>query len=138
MNLICPDSAAENRAAALEQTLSIFQDDNPNVVEHMKAEADALEKLSEVRSQLEKYQAVYGDPSTLPPDISVLARQLQQKEEEIKRLRLLENYHNQVSSLQRRPFPLLIVPGGDFTVCGTGQTLSCLGNAGSSSQEQSF
>lgn len=90
-------STAETRAAALEQTLAIFQDDHPNVVQHMKAEADALQKLSEVTEQLEKYQTVYGDPSTLPPDVSKLADQARQKESEIQKLRLLDTQRGQVS-----------------------------------------
>jgi E3 ubiquitin-protein ligase BRE1 len=67
----------------------------------MMAEADALQKLSEVTAQLEKYQTVYGDPSTLPPEVSNLADQLKQKESEIQRLRLLDTQRGQVScSLQ--------------------------------------
>lgn len=89
-------SAAENRAAALEQTLSIFDDDHPDVVEHMKAEADALQKLSEAEAQLVKYKTIYGDNSTLPPDVSKMAEQLGQKEDEIQKLRLLDIHHTQV------------------------------------------
>lgn len=67
----------------------------------MKAEADAVQKLSETRSELEKYKVVYGDHSTLPPDASELAEQLKQKEDEIQRLRLLDTQRAQV---RRIPF----------------------------------
>jgi hypothetical protein len=66
----------------------------------MKAEADALQKLSEVTSQLEKYKMVYGDPSTLPHDVSKLVDQARQKESEIQRLRLLDTQRSQVSRKQ--------------------------------------
>ncbi|KAF9469928.1 BRE1 E3 ubiquitin ligase-domain-containing protein [Collybia nuda] len=89
---------AENRAAALEQTLSIFQDDHPNVVEHMKAEADAIQKLAEARTELEKYKAVYGNHSTIPSDASELSEQLKQKEDEIERLRLLNTQRAQAET----------------------------------------
>ncbi|RDB24923.1 E3 ubiquitin-protein ligase BRE1 [Hypsizygus marmoreus] len=91
-------SSAENRVAALEQTLSISQDDNPNVVEHMKAEADALQKLSQAEAQLARYKTVYGDPSTLPPNESILADQLKLKEDEIQKLRLLDIQHTQAQT----------------------------------------
>ncbi|TFK44380.1 hypothetical protein BDQ12DRAFT_672875 [Crucibulum laeve] len=81
---------AERRIAALEQTFSVYQDDHPDVVRHMKAEADALQKLSEVTSQLERYQKVYGDCSTLAPDVAQLAEQLKRKETELEQLRLSE------------------------------------------------
>jgi hypothetical protein len=65
----------------------------------MKAEADARQQLSAVEAQLEKYRTVYGDPSTLPLDASKLAEQLQRKEEENQRLRLLDTQHSLVRCL---------------------------------------
>jgi E3 ubiquitin-protein ligase BRE1 len=62
----------------------------------MKAEADARQQLSAVEAQLEKYKMVYGDPSSLPLDASKLAEQLQQKEDENHRLRLLDTQRSQV------------------------------------------
>ncbi|KAF8200665.1 BRE1 E3 ubiquitin ligase-domain-containing protein [Pholiota molesta] len=81
---------AENRIAALEQTFSIYQDDHPDIVQHMKAEADALEELSRVKSELERYQRIYGPSATLSADVSHLMKQLQDKEGECQQLRLLE------------------------------------------------
>lgn len=91
-------TVAEDRAAALEQTLSHFQNDHPKIAEHMKAEVDACQQLSVVKVQLEKYKTVYGDPSTLPLDASKLMEQLQQKEEENQRLRLLDTQRSQAET----------------------------------------
>ncbi|KAJ7497481.1 BRE1 E3 ubiquitin ligase-domain-containing protein [Mycena latifolia] len=84
---------AEQRAAAVNQTLSIFQDDHPNVVQHMEAEADALQKLAAATSKLEKYEQTYGDLSTLPPDVAKLAEKVREQEDELRRLRLMDAQH---------------------------------------------
>ncbi|KAJ7076313.1 BRE1 E3 ubiquitin ligase-domain-containing protein [Mycena belliarum] len=84
---------AEQRAAALDQTLSIFQDDHPNVVQHMEAEANALQRLTAATLKLEKYEQTYGDPSTLPPDVARLADKLREQEAEIKILRSVNTQH---------------------------------------------
>jgi E3 ubiquitin-protein ligase BRE1 len=89
-------SQAENRIAALEQTFSIYQDDHPDIVQHMKAEADALEELSRVKSELERYQRIYGPSATLSADVSHLMKQLQDKEGECQQLRLLETQRKEV------------------------------------------
>ncbi|KAJ6499055.1 BRE1 E3 ubiquitin ligase-domain-containing protein [Mycena sanguinolenta] len=84
---------AEQRAAAVNQTLSIFQDDHPNVVQHMEAEANALQKLAAVTAELENYQKSYGELSSLNPDAAQLAEKVRVQEEEIKRLRLKDEQH---------------------------------------------
>ncbi|KAF9010533.1 BRE1 E3 ubiquitin ligase-domain-containing protein [Cyathus striatus] len=83
----------EGRVAALEQTFSIYQDDHPDVVQHMRAEAEALQQLSEATAQLKQYQKVYGDEVTLPLDVSRLREKLKEKESELEKLRLLESQH---------------------------------------------
>lgn len=87
---------AEQRAAAVDQTLSIFQDDHPNVVQHMEAEANALQKLAAAAEKLEKYEKTYGDLSSLTPDTAQLAEKVRVQEEEIKRLRLKDEQHVKV------------------------------------------
>ncbi|KAF7376361.1 putative allantoicase [Mycena sanguinolenta] len=84
---------AEQRAAAVNQTLSIFQDDHPNVVQHMEAEANALQKLAAATAELESYQKTYGELSSLNPDVAQLAEKVKVQEEEIKRLRLKDEQH---------------------------------------------
>lgn len=50
----------------------------------------------DVTKQLEKYQSVYGDTSSLSPDVQELSVELQRKEEEIKRLRLVDTQRAEV------------------------------------------
>ncbi|KAK2464239.1 hypothetical protein APHAL10511_003696 [Amanita phalloides] len=88
--------AAENRATALEQTLAGFQD-RPDIMTHVKLEAETRQKLSEVTAQLEIYQRVYGH-SSLPPDISQLAKQLKQRDEELQQLRLIKDQQSQAEA----------------------------------------
>jgi len=98
-------SNAENRVAALERTFSVYQDGQPERVEHMKAAADAFKQLSEANAELEKYHRTYGDLSTLPPDVSRLAKQLRMKEEELERLRLSATQQTEV--FQAHPYAML-------------------------------
>ena len=62
----------------------------------MKAEADARRQLSEAKRELGRYQSTFGDLSALPADVRTLSQQLVQKEDEIKRLRLLDTQRGQV------------------------------------------
>jgi E3 ubiquitin-protein ligase BRE1 len=78
-------SNAENRVAALEQTVSIFQDQPAELMDRMK---EAFEQLADANAQLEKYRRTYGDLSTLPPDVAHLAEQLRKKEEDLEILRM--------------------------------------------------
>lgn len=78
-------SNAENRLAALEQTVSTYQDQPAEFMERMK---ETFEQLADANAQLEKYRRTYGDLSMLPPDVSHLAEQLCTKEEELERLRM--------------------------------------------------
>jgi E3 ubiquitin-protein ligase BRE1 len=86
---------AEQRAAALDQTLSIFQDDHPDVVQHMEAEANALQKLAAATSKLEKYEQTYANISALP-DVAQLANKVREQESELERLRLLDIQRTEV------------------------------------------
>lgn len=88
-------SAAEGRATALEKTLVGFQADRPDILRHIKLEAEARQKLSEATAQLENYQRVYGD-SSIPPDLSLFAKQFKQKDEELQQLRLIKDQQSQV------------------------------------------
>lgn len=81
-------SDAENRVAALEQMFSIYRDQPAELMERMKATAEAFEQLSDANARLEKYKRIYGDLSTLPPDVAHLTEQLRTKEAELERLRM--------------------------------------------------
>ncbi|KAG6898158.1 hypothetical protein C0992_004145 [Termitomyces sp. T32_za158] len=88
-------AAAEQRTSILEKSLSKYQESYPDVAEHLKTEADALQRLAEMQAQLDKYKRVYGDASGLPPDTSALLEQLRNKEEEVQKLRLQDSQHTQ-------------------------------------------
>ncbi|KAL0068814.1 E3 ubiquitin-protein ligase bre1 [Marasmius tenuissimus] len=90
-------SAAENRLAALEQACSKLDEEHPDITRHIQAESDALQKFSDVSKELEKYRRVYGELSSLQPDVGQLASQLKQKDDELQRLRLLDQQREQAS-----------------------------------------
>ena len=92
-------SDAEARAASLEQSVSRFDDGHPEVRQYITAEAEARQQLADVTKQLEKYQSVYGDSSTLPLDVQQLSDQLQRKEDEVQKLRLLDTQRGEVGVL---------------------------------------
>ncbi|OCH92316.1 BRE1-domain-containing protein [Obba rivulosa] len=91
--------AAEEKADALQQSLSSLQKDNPDAAAHARVEAELREELAHVRVQLEKYQTVYGEASTtLPPDLQHLSQQLQEKEDVIEKVRLQVKQREQAES----------------------------------------
>jgi E3 ubiquitin-protein ligase BRE1 len=85
-----PDRAAETRVHALEQSLRDLGDGNPDAAKHMDNEAKIRQELAEVTKKLERYQSLYGSTSALSPDVQHLSNQLQEKEEEIQKLRASE------------------------------------------------
>lgn len=90
---------AENRATALEQTFAVYDDEHPDVMRHMKAEAEAREQLIQANERLQKYESTYGTISNIPPDVQRLEEQLRLKEEELQRLRLSDIQRAQVSNM---------------------------------------
>lgn len=90
--------AAENRATALQASLSTIQANDPDVARLAGAEADARRQLADATKKLEKYQATFGGFSKLPPDTASLAEQLHLKEEALHKLRLQVSQHVQVRS----------------------------------------
>ncbi|KAF9263329.1 BRE1-domain-containing protein [Marasmius fiardii PR-910] len=92
-------SNVKERLATLEQACSNLDEDNPDIARHVQAEAEALQKLSDVSAQLERYRTVYGEFSSLQPDVSQLASQLQQKEDELQRFRLLDKQREQTETM---------------------------------------
>ena len=81
----------------LEKTFSALNEEHPDAVLHLKAEAEVRQQLVTAMAQLERYQSIYGDPSTLPPDLQHLEAQLRSKAEEIQALKLLDKQHQEVS-----------------------------------------
>lgn len=63
----------------------------------MRSEAEARQQLAELSRRLQKYESIFGlEVSPDSPDVQVLSQQLRQKEDEISRLRLLEEQRTQV------------------------------------------
>lgn len=73
----------------LEETLAGYEYKHPDIVKHMRAQADAMEQLSKVTAELQNYRQVFGDMCNLTPDVVQLAEQLRVKETELKKLRLI-------------------------------------------------
>lgn len=53
-------------------------------------------KLADVTKQLQRYQSVYGDSTSHSADVKSLTKQLHVKEDEIQKLRLLDQQREQV------------------------------------------
>lgn len=87
----------ETRLASHEEVLAKLNHDHPNVAHYVQSEVEARQKLAEVTAQLIKYQSLYGELSSVQPDS--LANELQRKEDELRRSRLLNAQHAQVGSL---------------------------------------
>ncbi|KAJ3910319.1 hypothetical protein F5879DRAFT_789750 [Lentinula edodes] len=89
-------SETETRLASHEEVLAKLNHDHPNVAQYVQSEVEARQKLAEVTAQLTQYQNLYGEFSSVQPDS--LANELQHKEDELRRLRLLNAQHAQAES----------------------------------------
>lgn len=76
----------ESRVAALEQTLSRYDHDKPNI----KAEADTLAQLAGITAKLKAYERIVGPSPEISEDAHELINELKKKEEQLEQLRLLE------------------------------------------------
>lgn len=84
-------SAAEERTAALEKTLASVQGGG-------RGEADVRRQLAQVQKQLQKYQAVYGDTSSMSADAARFSEQLRHKQVELEKLKLQDQQREQAES----------------------------------------
>jgi E3 ubiquitin-protein ligase BRE1 len=89
---------AEQRSAALEETLAQIRTDNPQLGESARAESAARQEVARVQQLLAKYQSVYGESSSLSPDVQSLSTELQKKDETISHLRLQMQEHVQTET----------------------------------------
>lgn len=71
-------------------------DGQVDVAKVSQNEADLRRQVEQVQKQLEKYQAVYGDSSSLPPETAQLSEELQRKQDEIEKLRIQDKQREQV------------------------------------------
>ncbi|KAG1746177.1 BRE1 E3 ubiquitin ligase-domain-containing protein [Suillus lakei] len=81
---------AEAKLTALQQSMSTIREEQPDIARHITSEAATREELAAVTSELSRYRSLLGEPSS-----SDLARQLQTKEDELQKLRLLAEQHQQ-------------------------------------------
>lgn len=80
----------EAKLTALQQSLSAIREEQPDIARHIASEAATREELAAVTAELSKYRSLLGEPSS-----SDLTRQLQAKEDELQKLRLLAEQHQQ-------------------------------------------
>ncbi|KAG2106518.1 BRE1 E3 ubiquitin ligase-domain-containing protein [Suillus cothurnatus] len=80
----------ESKLAALQQSMSAIQEEQPEIAHHVTSEAATREELAAVTTELSRYRSLLGEPSS-----SNLARQLQAKEDELQKMRLLAEQHQQ-------------------------------------------
>lgn len=71
-------------------------DGQVDVAKVSQNEADLRRQVEQVQKQLEKYQAVYGDTSSLPPETAQLSEELQRKQDEVEKLRIQDKQREQV------------------------------------------
>ena len=83
---------------ALEESLSRCQGENVEVAQHIRREVETREQLAATKKLLQQYQSIYGESSSLPPEITHLSEQLRLKEEEVTRLRLQETQRAQAEA----------------------------------------
>lgn len=90
----------EARANSLEQVLSTLDSASPDIATHCRAEAEARQQLAEATRELDKCRSILGTVSTLdlPPDAALLAKELESKEEELRKLRLQVEQHVQAET----------------------------------------
>jgi E3 ubiquitin-protein ligase BRE1 len=70
--------------------MSAIQEEQPEIAHHITSEAATREELAAVTTELSRYRSLLGEPSS-----SNLARQLQAKEDELQKMRLLAEQHQQ-------------------------------------------
>ncbi|KAG0695705.1 BRE1 E3 ubiquitin ligase-domain-containing protein [Suillus ampliporus] len=78
------------KLTALQQSVSTLQEGQPDIARHIASEASAREELAAATTELSRYRSILGEASS-----SDLTRQLQVKEDELQKLRLLAEQHQQ-------------------------------------------
>lgn len=86
--------AAETKLGALEQSLSTLRQEHPDIAQHIASEVSARENLAQLSKELAHYKSVLGQAA----ETNGLAQQLQEKESELQKSRLLAEQHAQAES----------------------------------------
>ncbi|KAH0827390.1 hypothetical protein J3R83DRAFT_4044 [Lanmaoa asiatica] len=87
---------AEAKSAALEQALSTLNQDHPDVAQHITAETTAREELAKTAKELARYRSIFGESSA--PATHTLYQQLETKDSELRKLRLLTEQQAQAET----------------------------------------
>ncbi|OAX40088.1 BRE1-domain-containing protein [Rhizopogon vinicolor AM-OR11-026] len=80
----------ETKLTAIQQSMFTLQEEQPDIARYIASETSAREELAANAVELLRYRSLLGEGSS--PD---LARQLQVKEDELQKLRLLAEQHQQ-------------------------------------------
>ncbi|KAH9858793.1 BRE1-domain-containing protein [Lenzites betulinus] len=91
-------SDAEARVTTLEKSLAALEDDKADVVKSAQREAELQHQVERLQKQLDRYQAVYGNGSSLPEEAAQLSEQLQRKQDEIEKMLVQEKQREQAES----------------------------------------
>lgn len=89
-------SEAEAKSAALGQALSTLNKEHPDVAQHITAETTACEELARTSKELARYRSIFGESPA--PDMRTLCQQLETKDGELQKLRLLTEQQAQAET----------------------------------------
>ncbi|KAH9892516.1 BRE1-domain-containing protein [Cubamyces lactineus] len=91
-------SDAEARAFTLEKALAALDSERADIAKLSRSEAELRQQVDQLSKQLERYQTVYGNASSMPPEAAQLSEQLQRKQVEIDKLQLQDKQREQAES----------------------------------------
>ncbi|KAI9060257.1 BRE1-domain-containing protein [Trametes sanguinea] len=91
-------SEAEARVATLEKALTSLDGERADLAKVSQSEAELRHRVEQLQKELDKYQAVYGNGSSLPPETAQLSEQLQRQQAEIEKLHVQEKQREQAES----------------------------------------
>ncbi|CDO75357.1 hypothetical protein BN946_scf184966.g25 [Trametes cinnabarina] len=91
-------SEAEARSAMLEKVVASLKGERADVAKAVQREAEWRLQVEQLQKELDKYQAVYGNGSSLPPETAQLSEQLQRQQTEIEKLRVQEKQREQAET----------------------------------------
>ena len=84
--------------SVLETILASYEAKHPEIAHHARTQVELSKQLDEATRQLNRYRSIYGEPSTLPPDVTRLSEALAKKEEELRALRLQDTERAQAEA----------------------------------------
>ncbi|KAF8839476.1 BRE1-domain-containing protein [Paxillus ammoniavirescens] len=95
-NLTRSYDEAADQSMTLDQALSTLHEDHPDDAQRIASEVSVQEELARASKELARYRSIFGESSSL--ETHALAQQLQAKEDELKKLRLLTEQQAQAET----------------------------------------